>query len=155
MKTPSLLLLCLIPAIPALAADPVHDVRSDKAPHTLDDYYKGDQYLPSDIDDSKAVISWQEKEKEKEAFLNVQVTASNGTTFEFRLVQVTSSNDKDSIEGLFDIYRNGFLVCDDCVGEAYSLSVPVGDYYKLYVGTPSGFATNWLVSGYLTDRFDY
>lgn len=74
--------------------------------------------------------------------------------YDFELVKVTSTN-ADMIEGLYDIKRNGVLVCDDCVGKAYGLSLPVGNYFKLYVGTPAGYAEKWHYSGYITNRFDF
>ena len=74
--------------------------------------------------------------------------------YDFEVVKVTSTN-VEMIEGLYDIKRNGVLVCDDCVGKAYLLNQPVGNYFKLYVGTPAAYAEKWHYSGYITNRFDF
>lgn len=57
--------------------------------------------------------------------------------------------------GLWDVYRNGSLVCNHCVGKVYGLSGAIGSYFKIYVGTPLAYAETWHFSGYITNRFDY
>ena len=77
--------------------------------------------------------------------------------YEFILVRTTGST-ADGIDGLWDIRRNGVLVCNNCVGKAYLLSpsmIPPGNYFKIYVGTPSAYAEKWLYSGDRTERFDF
>ena len=77
--------------------------------------------------------------------------------YDFMLIKTTGST-ADGIDGLWDVRRNGVLVCNNCVGKAYLLSpspIPPGNYFKIYVGTPSGYAEKWLYSGDRTDRFDF
>ena len=56
-----------------------------------------------------------------------------------------------------NVRHNGVIVCNKCVGKAYWLSPGggPGNYFKIYVGTPTAFAEKWLYSGELTKRFDY
>lgn len=82
------------------------------------------------------------------------IALAGGHLYEFRLVRVKGS-DEDSISGWWDIYRNGALACKRCVGKAYGLSGAIGDYFKIYVGTPRVYAERWHFSGYITNRFDY
>jgi hypothetical protein len=77
--------------------------------------------------------------------------------YEFVLVRTTGST-PDGIDRLWDVRRNGVLVCNNCVGKAYLLgpsAIPPGKYFKIYVGTPSADAEKWLYSGDRTDRFDF
>jgi hypothetical protein len=55
------------------------------------------------------------------------------------------------------VYRNGALRCASCIGSAYGLSqaAGVGNYFKIYVGSPFAYAEDWHFSGYITSRFDY
>jgi len=64
----------------------------------------------------------------------------------------------DGINGLWDVRRNGVLVCNNYIGKAYLLSpspIPPGNYFKIYVGTPSAYAEKWFYSGDRTERFDF
>lgn len=75
--------------------------------------------------------------------------------YDFRLVASTVTG-PDNIDGTWDVYRNGVLMCGGCNGTAYNLSVPagVGNYYKVYIDDPV-FGTQWLYSGYLDVRKDF
>jgi hypothetical protein len=101
-----------------------------------------------------AVFAWVETTIR--AYAHARGHISSTKYYEFILVKTTSS-DADSISGLFNVRRNGALVCNKCVGKAYWLSPGggPGNYFKIYVGTPSGFAEKWLYSGELTNRLDY
>lgn len=44
---------------------------------------------------------------------------------------------------------------NNCIGKAYNLSTPIGDYFKIYIGTPAAYAEKWHFSGYVTRRFDF
>ncbi len=141
-------LIALLAAAP-LAAQPVHSVWSDK-PIAIADGDTGAWYSPTS---GNSVSSWQEKTLQ--AFSNA-IGFVGATQYEFRLISVGSS-DNDEIIGLWDVYRNGSLRCASCVGKAYGLSqaAGVGNYFKIYVGSPTCYAENWHYSGYIAARFDY
>ena len=124
----------------------VHQVASAK-PLYLTDGDTGVSYTPS-LGYSSS--NWQVSTKQGFAHA---VANTPGGLYEFRLVHVQSSDDY-GINGLWDIYRGGVLACDDCVGKIYGLSGAVGDYFKIYVGTPLAYAEKWHFSGYITGRFD-
>lgn len=146
-------MLLLLSATAALAADPVHNVICDQEPGVVTDDAAGVTYQKKDIDSANALFSWQEGE---EAFVHALAIVSSGDEIEFRLVKVSGSNN-DQIDGLFDIYVNGSLQCDDCIGSAYGLdqAAAAGNYFKIYVGTPTAYAEDWLFSGYISTRYDY
>lgn len=148
MKSIALLALSML-SVQAFAADPVHSIESEK-PLYLHDYDWG--YTWSSFYEGNSVSSWQEGTPQ--AFSHVGAITAKKVEYEFKLVDVSFSDD-DEIEGLFDIYRNGVLMCNDCVGKAYGLDGAIGDYFKIYVGTPFAYAENWHYSGYITHRFDY
>jgi hypothetical protein len=127
--------------------EPVHSVWSTR-PIAIIDGDTGASFTPRE---GYSVSSWQESTPQ--AFSHAQ-GRNLLYQYEFRLVVVKGS-DFDSILGLWDIYRNGALVCNLCVGQAYGLSGAVGDYFKIYVGTPTEYAEKWGYSGYITSRFDY
>lgn len=78
-----------------------------------------------------------------------QLTNSAGDSFVFQLVSVTANNTSSSITGLWNISKNGALVCSACAGQAY------GFYgsFKFY-GGPSGNTSGYHFSGYITSRSD-
>jgi len=101
-----------------------------------------------------AVFAWVETTIR--AYAHARGFISGTNYYEFILVKTTGS-DADSISGLFNVRHNGSLVCNKCVGKAYWLSPGggPGNYFKIYVGTPTGFAEKWLYSGEITTRLDY
>jgi len=125
----------------------VHQISSD-SPIVVIDGSTGESYAPSYGNSSS---NWQVTTPQ--AFSHA-VAITDAGQYEFRLVQVKTSDDS-SILGLWDIYLNGTLVVDDAIGKAYGLDGAVGDYFKIYVGTPAAYAEKWLFSGYITHRFDY
>ena len=76
--------------------------------------------------------------------------------YDFRLVSSTVTK-PDLIEGYWDIYRGGVLMCSSCYGTADGLSqaAGAGNYYKLYVDDPFAGPQAWLYSGYLDQRKDF
>ncbi|RKH33439.1 hypothetical protein D7Y13_17175 [Corallococcus praedator] len=76
---------------------------------------------------------------------------ANGNSYDFNLVgssvtAVTASN----INGLWNIHRNGVLICGGCTGSAYGLTAGVGSGIKFYTsGEVYGF------SAYVDSRQDY
>jgi hypothetical protein len=144
----TVLALGLFASVAPAAAQPVHSVWSDNRPIAIRDGDTGVSYTPTQ---GYSASSWQESTPQS---FSHALGKAGGHLYEFRLVSV-ASNDFDSILGLWDIYRDGALVCNLCVGQAYGLSGAIGDYFKIYVGTPSGYAELWHYSGYITNRFDY
>ena len=143
-------LLALL-SVPALGQT-THSVWSDK-PFLVKDGASGKEYKVFAKGD--AAFAWTQATLRAYAHA-AGVISSPALTYDFMLVKTTSSN-VDSISGLFDVKRNGVLVCHNCVGKAYGLNQPagVGNYFKIYVGTPAGYAEKWLYSGYITNRFDF
>ena len=76
--------------------------------------------------------------------------------YDFRLV-ASSATTNDQIDGKWDVYRNGVLMCSSCLGSAYGLSqaAGVGNYYKVYIDDPFFGPQTWLYSGYLDVRKDF
>ncbi len=126
---------------------PVHQVEAAK-PLYLRDGDSGASYAHFPGASSS---NWQEFTKQGFSHAIAYTPAGQ---YEFRLVFVQSSNN-GGINGLWDIFRNGVPACDNCVGKVYGLNGAVGDYFKIYVGSPAGYAERWHYSGYITNRFDY
>lgn len=76
--------------------------------------------------------------------------------YDFRLVSSITTK-PDVIEGYWDIYRGGVLMCSSCYGTADGLSqaAGAGNYYKVYVDDPFWGTQAWLYSGYLDQRKDF
>jgi hypothetical protein len=126
---------------------PVHQIASEK-PLSVTDGQTGKSYRPSF---GRFSSNWQSGTSQ--AFAH-GVAVADGGLYEFRLVR-TKTSDDFGIQGLWDIYRDGLLVCDDCIGRAYGLDGAVGSGFKVYVGSPSAYAERWHFSGFITSRFDY
>lgn len=130
-------------------AQPSHSVWSYK-PIWLIDGQTGISYKPIE---GKAATSWTEKTRDG-YFRAIAVVSSGQQQYEFTLVSIGNSDDS-TITGIWDIRRDGILVCEGCVGKAYGLRAPVGDYFKIYIGDANGYAERWHYSGYITSRFDF
>jgi len=151
MKHHRFLFLIVLLAAPALFAQPAHSVWSNK-PIFVYDGATGAHY--NAFAKGNAAFAWNQATTTAYARA-VGVIAVN-LVYDFRLVSATSTN-ADEIDGKFDIFRNGVIVCHLCIGKAYGLSQPAlpGKYFKIYVGTPVAFAEKWHYSGYITNRFDF
>jgi hypothetical protein len=141
-------ILALFPATAALAQS-THSVWST-SPLYLVDFGTNTQY--SSFVSGDMATAWTEGTSN--AYFRAYAVVSSTLNYEFELVSVIGTGG-DEINGLYDIKRNGTLVCNNCVGKAYGLSGSVGNYFKLYVGTPSGYAEDWHYSGYITSRYDF
>lgn len=73
--------------------------------------------------------------------------------YEFALVKTTSTSN-DDIQGAWDVYRDGTLMCGSCDGIAYGLSQSTGNYYKVVVYDPV-YAAYWNYIGYIDQRKDF
>lgn len=76
--------------------------------------------------------------------------------YDFRLVASSNTTD-DQIDGTWNVFRNGILVCAACNGTAYGLSqaAGVGNYYKVYVDDPFWGPQTWGYIGFLDQRKDF
>jgi hypothetical protein len=79
---------------------------------------------------------------------------SSRDIYEFALTSIGTC-DWDRIVGLWEVKRNGTLVCDGCVGVAEMLGQQPGNYFKIYIGDHLAYRDWWLFSGYITNRFDF
>lgn len=145
------LILVTVFSVTALAQD-THSVWSKK-PLLVKDGQTNVEYTT--FVKGNAAFAWTESTVR--AYAHAKAVITPNLRYEFILVRTTGST-ADGIDGLWDVRRNGVLVCNNCVGKAYMLSpsmIPPGNYFKIYVGTPAGYAEKWLYSGDRTDRFDF
>jgi len=141
----TLLVACSAPAL----AQASHSVWSTK-PLYVNDWATHTRH--SSFVSGNAAFAWTEMTPRAYAHAVAVVTAA--LKYDFMLISTTSS-DADSITGRWNVRRNGVLVCSNCIGKAYGLSQPVGNYFKIYVGTAAAYAEHWHYSGYITNRFDF
>ncbi|HEX3029941.1 MAG TPA: hypothetical protein VHT34_11715 [Clostridia bacterium] len=126
----------------------VHNVVSEK-PLYVKDGLTGTWY---DNVKGKCVISWQDKTRY--GFYNAKLTvydpvAATNISYKFQLVSIANCN-SDTIEGLFDIKKNGTLVASGVTGKLYGLNQAVDNYFKFY-----STGEVWHMSAYITSRVDY
>lgn len=141
--------LTILFSIPALAQNS-HSVWSDSRPLAARDGATGVSF--SAFLDGDAAFAWTQGTLRAYAHAFTRVTPA--VTYDFMLVSVTSAT-AGEIRGRWIVRRNGAVVCNNCIGRAYVLSAPVGDYFKIYVGTPIVYAERWHYSGTITSRFDF
>jgi hypothetical protein len=133
---------------PALAQDS-HSVWSTK-PLFINDWATHTEY--KNFVSGNAAFAWTQTTIR--AYAHALGVVTPALRYDFMLVSTTGS-DVDSITGRWNVRRNGVLVCSNCIGKAYILSQPIGNYFKIYVGTPAAYAEHWHYSGYITNRFDF
>lgn len=129
----------LLVSVPALAG---HSIQST---HGL---YIGDNGATYPATGVNMNISWNESTFAAYASFN---GTANGNTYAFDLVgssvtAVTAFN----INGLWNIHRNGVLICGGCTGSAYGLNASVGNAIKFYDST-----YKFHLSAYVDARQDY
>jgi inhibitor of cysteine peptidase len=143
----------------------IHTVISEKLLYVVD----GETGVWYDSVRGAATLSWNDGTrdgffsakvivlKEEDVGLKIEETKEAVTLpvlYTFDLVAI-SSCDSQGIKGLWDVRRNGKLVCEGCVGEAYGLDGRLEeDYFKLYIGDSQCYAEKWHLSGYITQRID-
>ncbi|WP_225412361.1 hypothetical protein [Stigmatella hybrida] len=113
----------LLVSAPALAA---HSIWST---HGL---YIGDNGASSPATGVNMTISWNESTMS--AFASFHGIA-NGNSYDFELVGSVTSVTASNITGLWNIKRNGALICAGCTGSAYGLNAPLGTGIKFYDST--------------------
>lgn len=136
-------LLMLVPAVLFAKGLPVHSVWGQK-PLAL--VISGASISPTKLDSS---FNWSETTQL--GFGNARALDAAGNTYDFQLISITASNTNDQLTGKWNVSKNGVNVCTACTGSAYGLSGAVGNYFKIYAGPTSNFH----VSGYITNRYDY
>ncbi|MCY1042328.1 hypothetical protein OV208_13465 [Corallococcus sp. bb12-1] len=137
----SLVVAALFLSVPALAAD-VHSIWSSKGLFVKDNTAGSLQ-----VTSSNAVVSWNVATRA--AFVNFHGFAG-GNEYDFELVGSPATTTIYEITGLWNVRRNGVLVCGGCTGHAYELTAAVGNYFKVYTtGEVYGFGS------YVTTRKDY
>ena len=134
-----------------VAAQAAHSVWSDH-PLAVNDWQTHIGY--NTFIRGNAAMSWTEGTVS--AYVRAVAVVNPQLRYEFILVRAVSTT-AESINGLYDVKRNGVLVCHNCVGKAYGLNQPAtgANYFKIYVGTPVAYAERWHYSGYITSRFDF
>ena len=130
-----------------------HSVVSQK-PYYLTDGLSGNSYQSL-----KGTITMNWTDDTRYGFFNAVVKPYtphplDPLEYEFVLVGISQS-DNYGIKGSWDVYKNGAIVCEGCVGQAYGLNQPVGQYFKLYIGDPECNDYSWHLSGFVTYRIDY
>ncbi|MDK2125306.1 hypothetical protein [Parachitinimonas caeni] len=134
-------------ALSAGAQAATHSVWSEK-PLALVDPTQG-SFAP--IKGSMA-STWNSKTRY--GHMHITAQANPNLSYEFNLVSISSSA-TDIISGIWDIYRNGVLVCNGCMGKAYGIHAPAGNYFKVYIGDEQCMGEKWHYSGYITNRLDF
>lgn len=138
-----LVVAALFLSFPALAAVGVHSIWSSRGFFVKDSgvYY-------NTVTNANSVVSWNEVTGT--AFANFHGFAA-GNEYDFELIgSPASAPSAFEFTGLWNIRRNGALICGGCSGTAYGLNLPVGQYFKFYtVGETFGF------SAFVDSRKDY
>ena len=102
-----------------------------------------------------AALAWTQSTTS--AYAHAVIVVNPFLGYDFMLTKTTSST-ADTINGLWEIRKNGTLICGGCVGKAYLVSDPVGQppsSFKIYIGNRLGFSEKWGYGGYITSRFDF
>lgn len=138
----SAVVAALFLSLPALAAPTVHSIWSNRG------FYVVDNTGNYPVTSGNAVVAWDQSTNT--AFVNFHGIAG-GFTYDFELVGSPAiSTSADDISGLWNIRRNGSFICTGCSGTAYSLSLPVGAYFKFWDST-----NVFHFSAYIDARKDY
>ena len=141
----TLVMVCSAPVL----AQTSHSVWSTK-PLYVNDWQTHKQYDAFVKGD--AAFAWTQATPQ--AYAHALAIVTPALRYDFMLISVSSST-IDTVSGRWNVRRNGVLVCANCIGKAYGLDQPIGNYFKIYVGTPVAYAEHWHYSGYITNRFDF
>lgn len=147
-------------AIPFLAWSnilPVHNVRSSAISFFYENNYTQNQATDYVVGSSSSTFSWQEKSLH--GFGNLRTKVGNtktgiGHVFELKLVRITAS-DATSINGEWDVFKDGDPTCAGCKGYLY-VSSP-GDSFQYLKGYVNNDKVGYSFSGDLdpNTRHDY
>ncbi len=147
----SFLLVGLLAVFSTSSAQDVHSVVGAQ-PLYLADGSTGEFFR-----DLKGCCSMNWKDLTRYGFFNAKIVVLDipaKPTYEFQLVSIGNCS-KTTIEGLWDIKKNGALVASGIVGKLYGIDQTVGHYFKFYGGDDLCYAEKWHVSAYITNRVDY
>ncbi|ATB36832.1 hypothetical protein CYFUS_002247 [Cystobacter fuscus] len=146
-------------AIPILAWSsglPVHNVRSSAISFFYESNHTQNQSTDYNVGASSATFVWQEKSLHGFGNLSTKGSAKDGTghMFELKLVRITSS-DATSINGEWDVFKDGDPTCAGCKGYLY-VSSPA-DSYQYLKGYVDNGKVGYSFSGNLdpNTRYDY
>ncbi|HEX8539905.1 MAG TPA: hypothetical protein VF664_20760 [Cystobacter sp.] len=138
MKAPHLL-TALSVLCPALAwSNPTHNVISNRGLYVSEPGAASQNITSADM-----TFVWTEGTTN--AFGLAKAWVATGDAYEFQLVSVTAPTKDSEIQGLWNISKNGTLLCSSCSGKVY------GFYgsFKFYSDNGHHF------SGFITSRYDY
>jgi hypothetical protein len=88
------------------------------------------------------------------ALIDEEDPCSGGHFYEFTLNQSTVTS-IGTIQGYWDVYRDGVLMCSACTGQVSGLSQPITNYYKLTINDPVYGPGAWFYSGFIDVRDDF
>lgn len=147
-------LAALTVTIPILAWSnllPVHNVRSSAISFFSERDHALNETVEHTVASSHATFSWQQGTLQ--SFGNIQVE-TKADTFELKLVR-TSSSDSNSIDGEWDVFKNGNPTCAGCKGYFY-VSSP-GDSFEYFKGFVDNGKVGYSFYGDLDTktRYDY
>ncbi|MFY0573834.1 hypothetical protein ACN28S_05200 [Cystobacter fuscus] len=149
-------------AIPLLAWStilPVHNIRASTLEFFYESNYAQSQQINHTVMKSAATFVWQENSLH--GFGNLRTTVAGndpktgtGATFELKLVRISSSN-ANSINGEWDVFKDGDPTCAGCKGYFY-VSSP-GDSSQYLKGYVNNDRVGYSFMGYLdpNTRQDY
>ena len=142
----TLIVLLSLTSLSALAGD--HAVISKKPLYLVDGNTGVGYFGPT----GHAVAGW--KDATRYGYFYATATPFAAGAYEFTLTAI-SNQAADHIEGLWDVTHAGLPVCTGCVGRAYGIDLPPGNYFKIYIGDSLHYAEKWHFSGYITSREDF
>ncbi|ATB42866.1 hypothetical protein CYFUS_008345 [Cystobacter fuscus] len=137
---PTHLLTALSVLCPALAwSSPTHNVMSNRGLYVSEPGAASQNITSADM-----TFVWTEGTTN--AFGLAKAWVATGDAYEFQLASVTAPTTATSIQGLWNISKNGTLLCASCAGQVYGFS----GSFKFYT-VDSGYH----FSGFITSRYDY
>jgi hypothetical protein len=148
--TARIFLALMVPILVHATALAPHHIVTSNTPLYVKDGISGTTY--NTFTGGGARLDWVEGGPAR-ARVDAWATLPGGQTYKFALMRATRV-DADTIEGTYYITLDGRMVCNRCKGKAYGLSQPVGNYFKLYIGTPRAYEEKWLFSGKIDTRLD-
>jgi hypothetical protein len=135
-----------------------HSIWTEDDPVSVRDGGTGCSY--TSIEKWRSITSWSEEGPPLYPaiahFRGVVVNASGlcrTHDYDFRLID-TSYTDKETIEGIWDVYRDGTLVCSGCSGKASNLTATSGVYY-VDIDDPINGAGAWQFYSNVNSRYDF
>jgi len=130
----------------------------DSGTSSVNDAQTGCYY--TSFENFQTIISWTEDSSLYPAIAHFRGVAAAkgypscaGHNYEFRLLKATYTDQK-TIEGVWNVYRDGSLMCSICNGTAYGLDLSVGSDYFVEVQDDT-HASTWQYLGNSDHRFTF